>query len=75
MSIRKPDGRMVVALTSIWWSEGEMIRRGTTLPASHPAVRSNKLFFADATLGPTLDGDAMREAERRLWAQMTASDA
>jgi hypothetical protein len=24
---------------------------------------------------PTLDSDAMREAQRRLWAQMTAGDA
>jgi hypothetical protein len=40
-----------------------------------PIVRRCSSFFTEAALMPTLDPDAMREAERGLWAKMTAGDA
>jgi hypothetical protein len=32
-------------------------------------------LLVPATVGPTIDADAMRDAERRLWAGMTADDS
>jgi hypothetical protein len=51
-----------------------IIRKGTVLPSNHASVKRNKHFLVPAAVGSTLDPEAMREAERRLWAQMTASD-
>lgn len=72
MSIRK-DPTDMVAITSIW-TEDALIRKGTILPRNHPVVKRNRVFFAEATLGSTLDPEAMREAERKLWADMTVGD-
>ena len=65
----------MVAITSFWASEDNLVRAGTVLAAKDPIVRRCRDFFTEAALMPTLDPDAMRAAERRLWAQMTAGDA
>lgn len=73
MSIRK--GEDVVCLTTMFVQDGTLIRKGTVLPSRDPHVKRNPHLFMPATLGPTLDPDAMRDAERGQWAQMTASDS
>ena len=70
MSIRK-DPTNWIAVTTVW-TEGELIRKGTVLPSSHPAVKRNRDFFVPAAVGPTLDPEAMRAHERKLWAQITS---
>jgi hypothetical protein len=71
MSLRgDPDN--VVALTDIW-TEGELIRRGTVLPAKHPVVKRCRDFFASADLVPALEPERMRELERQLWAKSTGA--
>jgi hypothetical protein len=67
MSIRK-DPTDMIAITSIW-TEDELITKGTILPSNHPAVKRNRTFFVEATLGSTLDPKAMHAAERQLWAR------
>jgi hypothetical protein len=64
----------MVAITSFWASETNLVRAGAVFAAKDPTVRRCRDFFTEATLRLTLDPEAMREAERRLWAQMTASD-
>jgi hypothetical protein len=73
VSIRRETTDMV-AITSFWASETNLVRAGTVLAAKDPIVRRCRSFFTEAALMPALDPDAMRAAERRLWAQMTASD-
>ena len=73
MSLRG-DPHKVVALTDIWASEDELIRRGTVLPAKHPVVKRNRDFFATADLVPALEPERMRELERQLWAKSTGAD-
>lgn len=74
VSIRRETTDMV-AITSFWASEDNLVRAGTVLAAKDPIVRRCRDFFSEAALMPTLDPEAMRAAERRLWAQMTAGDA
>ena len=73
MSIREPAQNMV-CVTTMHTGEG-IIRKGDVLPSTHAAVKRNRHLFLPATAGPTLDPEAMREAERGLWARMTASDS
>ena len=73
VSIRRETTDMV-AITSFWASETNLVRAGTVLAAKDPIVRRCRDFFTEAALRPTLDPEAMRTAERRLWAQMTAGD-
>ena len=56
-------------------TEDGLIRKGTVLSSSDPHAKRNPHLFTPATVGPTIDAEAMREAERRLWAQTTAGDA
>jgi hypothetical protein len=65
----------MVAITSFWASETNLVRAGTVLAAKDPIVRRCRDFFTEAALLPTLHPDAMRAAERHLWAQMAASDS
>jgi hypothetical protein len=73
VSIRRETTDMV-AITSFWASEDNLVKAGTVLATKDPIVRRCRAFFTEATMMPTLDPEAMREAERRLSAQMTASD-
>lgn len=74
VSIRRETTNMV-AITSFWASETNLVRAGTVLAAKDPIVRRCRDFFTEAALMPTLDPEAMRKAERGLWAKMTAGDA
>jgi hypothetical protein len=73
VSIRRETTDMV-AITSFWASEDNLVKAGTVLATKDPIVRRCRDFFTEATMMPNLDPEAMREAERRLSAQMTASD-
>lgn len=48
--------------------EAELIRAGQVVQGDHPAVKRNGAFFMPARPGPTLDREAMRDAQRRIWA-------
>ena len=73
MSLRKEPTNWI-AVTTVW-TEDELIRKGHVLPSNHPVVKRNRVFFVEATLGSTLEPEAMRSAERGLWARMTAAEA
>jgi hypothetical protein len=45
------------------------------LGAKDPIVRRCGDFFAETSLVPSLDSEAMRTAERGLWAKITTADA
>jgi hypothetical protein len=74
VSIRRETTDMV-AITSFWASETNLVRAGTVLAAKDPTVRRCRDFFAEASLQPSLDPERLRELERGLWAKAMSSDA
>lgn len=59
----------MVAITSFWASEDNLVRAGTVLAAKDPIVRRCRVFFTAAALMPTIDPEALRAAQRDLWAK------
>jgi hypothetical protein len=45
----------MVAITSFWASENNLVRAGTVLGAKDPIVRRCRDFFTEAALMPALD--------------------
>jgi hypothetical protein len=62
MGIRN-DPTDMIAITTVW-IEGELIRKGTVLPSSHPAVKRNAISSCRPRSGRrSTRGDARSRAE------------
>lgn len=70
MGVRRKTIDMV-AITSFWASEDNLVRAGTVLGAKDPIVRRCPDLFAPATLVPSLEPGALRAHERALLAKTT----